>query len=377
MEIRSVLSYCFILLLSQISCSSEQAENVSESKAGIGNFIVLSKEQIAQAEIHSSEIAKQLISEKISCTGSIEADPNQQALVSPTMKGYLKSINVHVGDYVKRGQKLAVLTHPDYIKLQQEYFETLSQYNYFEQDFKRQGELSLENAASLKTMQLAQNEFNKTEARLFSLKKQLSFLGINADSLHVDNIQSSIGLPAPIEGFVTKTDGQIGMLCPEEIPIFHIVGSKNLLLELKVFEKDAQKIKSGQNFEFSILSGADKKYSAQIKTVARALDKSNTISVHAHIGAQSKELMPGMFVKASIQTNADSVWAVTEEALVKHENKEYIFQPTEQGYKPIRVTSGMKADGWIEIDFDEPEITKSKFVSQGAYYILSEWIGEE
>lgn len=377
MEIRSLIFYCFILLLSQISCSSEQTEGASESITENSNLIVLSEEQIAQAEIHTSEITKQLISEKISCTGSIEADPNQQALVSPTMRGYLKSINVHVGDYVKQGQKLAVLSHPDYIKLQQEYFETLSQFNYFEQDFKRQGELSLENAASLKTMQLAQNEFRKTEARLFSLKKQLFFLGINADSLHVDNIQSSIKLPAPIDGFVTKVDGQIGMLCPEEIPIFHIVGSKNLLIELKVFEKDAQKIQTGQNFEFSILSESDKKYSAQIKSVAWALDESNTISVHAHIRNQSKELMPGMFVKASIQTNADSVWAVPEEALVRHENREYIFQPTEQGYKPISVTSRMKADGWVEITSDDPEFVKSKIVSRGAYYIFSEWIGEE
>ena len=86
------------------------------------------------------------------------------------------------------GQCIAVLEHPDYIKIQQDYLETKSQWELYKEDFKRQGELTVENASSIKTMQQAQASFKAIEVRLFALKSQLKLLGIDADSLHIGTI---------------------------------------------------------------------------------------------------------------------------------------------------------------------------------------------
>jgi len=157
MEIKKIQSvlFCFICI-SILSCSIKQTDDdVAARKEN--DQIILSSDQLAQADIKTGHIRKQMISDIIFCGGTIEASPNQQAYVSVPMNGYLKKILVHIGEYVQKGRVLAILEHPDYIDLQREFLETKSQYDYYKEDFQRQGELSLENATSLKTMQLAQN----------------------------------------------------------------------------------------------------------------------------------------------------------------------------------------------------------------------------
>jgi cobalt-zinc-cadmium efflux system membrane fusion protein len=378
MEIRKIIGFVFIAHWLLISCKTGVPEEVPPGQAGDSNEIFLTKVQIMEAGIETSLLTRRVISENITCTGTIEADPNQKAQVSPAIKGYVQSVLVHPGDYVRKWQALARLTHPDYIRLQQEFLETKSQYEYFKEDFKRQGELSLENAASLKTMQLAQNEFRKTEARLFALKKYLSFLGIDADSLEVENLQPDILLRAPVDGYITDINAQIGMLCTEETPVFRIVGTKNLMLHLSAFGKDMTELRVGQIINFSVPSGAGHTYKARIKAIARAADVSDKFGIHAHIENNAGDLLPGMFVHAKIQTAPDSVWSVPEVALVIHNDQEYLFRKTsETHFEPVEITSGVTENGWTEILDFPPGLTGKEIVTKGAYYIHSEWMKEE
>lgn len=341
-------------------------------------YVTLTPAQMDYAGIEISSLQKHLIADIIECNGNIEADPNEEALVSPPLKGYLKKIYIHVGEFVKTGDILAVLQHPEYVNLQQEYLEVLSQYEYYKEDFKRQGELSLENAASLKTMQQAQNEFRKIEARLFALRKHLAFLGINADSLTVETIHADITLTSPVSGYVTRVDGAIGKLCTEETPVFNVVGTRSALLHLNVYEKDAGKVSIGQDIKFSLVSSPQTDYKARITAAARAVDDSKTVSVHASILERSKSLMPGMFVKASILVDSDSVLAINQEAIVSQSGKQYLFVKIDStNFEPVMVDVGRTSGNKTEILRADKGLTDSKIVIAGAYYLLSEYMKEK
>jgi membrane fusion protein, heavy metal efflux system len=369
---------CMTGTLVLCSCAGKQSEKEKSTGTEDSTYLTLSPAQIDYAEISTTHFLKYEIADLIDCNGSIEADPNHEALVSPPLRGYLRRIDVHVGEYVNQGEVLAILQHPEYINLQQEYLEVQSQYEYYKEDFKRQGELSLENAASLKTMQQAQNEFRKIEARLFSLKKHLSFLGINADNLTVETIQSDVNLIAPISGYITFVDGAIGKLCTEEVPIFHIVGTNFSLLHLNVYEKDASRVQITQEINFSVISNPAIFYKARITAVSRAVDDSKTVSIHAMIQNKTKELMPGMFVKASILVNTDSVYALNEEAIVTKNGEHYIFKKIDSvRFEPIKIETGRRTNNMVEISNIPPDLIETEIVSSGAYYLFSEYTKEE
>lgn len=379
METRAIhiLSIAGFLLL--LSCSGKHVEDDSTAGPDTSSmYVTLSPEQIEYAGITTSIIQKHEIADIIECNGNIEADPNQEAMVSPPMKGYLKKIHAHIGEFVSKGKVLAILEHPGYVDLQQEFLEVKSQYEYYKQDFKRQGELSLENAASIKKMQQAQNEFHKIEAQLFSLKQHLAFIGINPDSLLVENIQSHILLVSPISGYITQIEGYLGKLCLEEESLFHIVSTNASLIHLNVYEKDASKVQIGQEINFSVISNTEATYKAKVKAVARAIDDRKTISIHAGILEKSKEIMPGMFVKASILVNSDSVYALNEEAIISKNGESYIFSKIDSTtFEPLLIEVGRRSNNLAEILNTNTKIKEAEIVSSGAYYLFSEYLKEE
>jgi len=373
MEIKKIQLYLFCLMsIAILSCSKKHALDNSQADLPDTNLIRLSPGQVEMAGIETGYIQKHLISDIIHCTGSIEANANEQAYVSAPMNGYIKQIAVHIGDYVRKGQDLAVLEHPDYIELQKEYLETKSQYDYYKEDFKRQGELSLENATSLKKMQMAQNEFRKVEASFYALKEHLEFIGINTDSLYVDKIKSSIPLKSPISGYITKANGKIGQLCTPAMPVFEIIGNTNVLLHLKVFEQDAAKVQKGQSIEFNAINDPKKTHKAIISAATRSVDENNTINLHARIIDTDKHLLPGMYVKGKILVDTDSVFALNNQAVVKRNDSYFLFEKLDSStFKLHQITTGRTSDILTEINPVNPDLLDAEIVISGAYYLKS------
>lgn len=367
MQIRSLFLRILSIGLFITACGPSPGEPTDATDSNIPVDAVYANLPDAN-DIVVGHITRKFLSSFLEATGNIEADPNERAMVSPVMKGYLDHIYVHIGEYVNKGQILAKLSHPGYVELQQEFLETRSRFNYLKTDYQRQGELSLEHAASLKTMQKAQIEFESAEAKLRSLESQLSFLGIDADSLTVGKLTKTVFLRAPVSGSVIRIDGYIGMLCPEERPLFQIVGSRNTLVHLNVYERDAAGIQPGQEVRFRMVAKPGKEYGAVITSVAGALDEDKTINVHARIIDRSKDLVPGMFVNAKIMQDQDSVFALPESAVIRKGDSNYVFLVTNDStFHPAEIRTGKSESGWIELVNPPDEVLKNKVVIEGTY----------
>ena len=373
MEINRISSYlyCFILV-SIISCTNNSSDNISSDDISNNNLIILTPQQLSQIRISTTYIKNEKIEDIINCEGKIIANPNQQAYASVPMNGFLKKILVNVGEFVKKGQPLAILEHPNYIDLQREFLETKSQFNYYKEDFRRQGELSLENATSLKKMQFAEKEYRKLEVRYFALKEHLEFIGINPDSLFVDRIKSSILLKAPISGNVTESQVKIGQLCTTKIPVFQIISATNALLNLQVSESAAWKIEKGQSLEFNPTNNQNETYRAVIRSFTKSVDESNAINIHAKIIDMDEKLFPGLNVKAKIVVNEDSVLALNNMAIVKRNDSHYIFLKTDStGFIPHKIEIGRTNNDFSEIVSIDSYILDAEIVTSGADYLQS------
>lgn len=361
-----IIVLAFILMA---ACTDRDSNNSSVNSDELKeDIITLTTTQLAASEIEVAAISHRLLQERIEVYGSLETNPGNVAMVAPVMKGYLKSFHVQTGKYVRKGEALATLSHPDYIRLQEDYLETLSQYEYYKEDFKRQGELSIDQAISIRKMQEAQNEFRKTEARLFSLKHQLKFLGLDPESIHVESMLSDIDLLSPITGYVSAIEAKIGMLCPEEKPVFRITGTGNYLLHLQLFGKNAGKISPGQNIAFSLVNNPEIKYSAKLVSSSHEIDDQNILHVHAVISEESNNFLPGMHVKAEISIKSDSVYALPETGIIYEGDAAYIFEQTaDLQFRSIEVETGRTDGPWVELISFPEELLNAKIVVEGAY----------
>jgi len=207
-------------------------------------------------------------------------------------------------------------------------------------------------------------------------------MGISIQKVEAGNISSVIAVRAPIEGVVAAVNVVLGKyVSPTEV-LFEIVSIDHLHVELSVYEKDVLKVKEGQRFIIKIPSLGEETYPGEVYLVGKTFEADKrSINVHGHLNDKEVGFLPGMYVEATIITGEKLVTAIPEEAVVTEGTATYIFVESGEGenevsYHKIDVHTGLRSDGWCEIQPLEALNENTRVVIKGAYYLSSE-IGRE
>ncbi len=364
-----------------ISCSGEKVDNtdneeLQEAKTSIES-IEFSKKQIDLAGIKTGKFEKKTISETIECSGTIEVPPQNIATVSPVISGFIKNLNYYPGDNVEKGSVLGTLNHPDFITLQQQYIEAKSQVDFYQEEYKRQGELTVENAASIKKMQKAKADYLTYEANYKSLKAQLELLGVNTSEIEKGEFVKDFKISAPISGTISQLSANKGKFVSSEDFVYEIINASVLNIKLNVFEKDLSKVKIGQTIRFSILNN-ETQFVSKVKRVGIKIDKSNRTSlVQSAIDNKNQLLKPGMYVNASININEKEAFTLPYEAVVDLKGESFVFIKKDNSFKRIKIEKGVVQDDFCEILNLDKELLKAEVVIKGVYYLIAKTETEE
>jgi cobalt-zinc-cadmium efflux system membrane fusion protein len=366
----------YVLAIVLVSCKSGEKNTqtvIDSASAKEKNAITFTGEQVKLAEIETGKIEKRILSDKIECTGTIEAPPQNLVTLTAPMGGFIAESNYLPGNYVKAGTVLAVLEHTSYIELQQEYLQARATLDYYKEEFKRQGELTLENAASMKKMQSAQSDYKSTEARFMALKKQLEFIGIATGQLTADNISSKISIKAPISGHITRSEGNRGKYIGAGETIYEMVDKSHLHASLKVFGKDVFRIKEGQKVNFTVAGLPSATFNARVELIGKSVDEGDhTVLVHTHITSSTENLIPGSYINASIILSDVPVYSLPVTSLIKNGNDCFLFKAANYKYTRMPIKIGIEQPDYFEILNPSEELLQSTIVTKGAYYIESE-----
>ena len=373
MKIKVLIAALFFLTVS--SCAEkenqEQIQEATQEKAE--KTIQYSEEENNNGQIATGRLEQKEFSNIIEATGTIEIPPKYVATVSTPVGGFVEELLIYPGDYVKKGDVIATLKHPDYIMLQQSYMEAMHEKDYLEQEFKRQGELSIENAASLKRLQKAKADYWKSVANYKSLKAQLEMLGIDPNSLKNENFVSTIQIKAPIDGYVTELKANKGKYIAQNEFIYEIMDIRFMHAHIKVYEKDVSKIAVGQKITIELLNNPDKTYVSEVLRLGQKIqDEERAITVHSKISNKDGYLKPGMYVNARIQYNSHKAYVIPSSGVAQIENKFYVFMKTSDGYRSVEVQKGGEMDEWVEIIDPPSGLLENDIVTKGAYYLMAE-----
>jgi cobalt-zinc-cadmium efflux system membrane fusion protein len=324
--------YLFMIVL--ISCSQNREKKAGEGREEVQQEelkeVSLTKEQFENSQIATGVLEKKNVNGILRVNGKLDVPPQNLVSVSAPIGGFLKSTEMLEGVYVKKGQVVAVLEHPEIVQLQQDYVEAKSKFDYLEQELKRQQELNKENVNSAKVLQQTQSEFNIVQVKYKALEEKLRLAGISRENVVSGRISGTLSVVSPINGYVTKVNVNIGkMINPQDV-MFEIVDTEHLHAELTVFEKDIIHIKEGQRVRFTLANDPDKELTASVHLIGRSFDETRSVRIHCHLDKEDKELLPGMFINAIIELDGAKVDAVPLDAVVRENGKEYIFIKEDQ-----------------------------------------------
>lgn len=380
-----------LLFLLIVACNQQKNTNSdspssstsADSTPVSSDEVELSEEQMKTAEIKLGALSEKQMGTEISVNGSTELQPNYFASVSPPANGYVYQINVQEGDQVNKGAVLAVLEHPDYIQLQQDFLEASGQYDYLKKELERQKTLSDANVSAKKNYQQTQSDHEMARAKYFATRERLKFIGIQPEREEAGNIQIRISLRAPISGIVSQINSHKGELVNPQQTLIELIDNSQLFVKLKVFEKNINQIKKGEEFTFSVPAfSKPTTYSGTITGISRRMNQQSKMMEATGTIAENTELVPGLYIEAKVQAPETETTALPDAAIVRDKDAEYIFiaQGTQvessgeetTAFKKVKVLTGVKEDGFTEITNVDDLGDTNRIVLSGAYYLKAE-----
>ncbi len=331
-------------------------------------LVKLSPEQLKNANLQLGTTQQTIVHKTLKVNGHIDVPPSNIVSISIPMGGYVKNTSLIPGLFVKKGAVLVTMEDPAYIQLQQDYLTAKSKLEYVEADFVRQKGLNETKATSDKVYQMAKTDFESQKYLVKSLSEKLKLIGLIPGNLNESTISRTVNFTAPINGYVTKVNVNIGKYVNPTDVLFEIVDPSDLHLRLTVLENDAANLKIGNTVSFFSNNNPNQKFLAHVAVITPNIGEESTTEVHCHLVNEKINLYPGTFVNAEVELNNAKVNAIPEDAVVKWQNKDFVFvKMGEAQFKMISVITGVSSNGLIEVKTD---LNNQQVVVKNAYTLL-------
>jgi cobalt-zinc-cadmium efflux system membrane fusion protein len=353
------------------SCGQNHTETPAETvERSTSDVITLTPDQLNAAGIEVGKVERKPIGTTLHINGTLDVPPQNLITISAPMGGFVKSTQLLQGMKVKKGELLVTLENQEYIQLQQDYLDNKSKLEYLESEYNRQLALAKENVNAQKTVQQAKSQYQSAQAIVKGLEAKLGMINISPKTLTQDNIRSTISLYAPLNGYVTVVNVNIGQYVNAADVIFKLVNLEHLHAELQVFERDIHTIRIGQKVNFK-LANENNIRTATVHLIGKEISPDRTVRVHCHLDEEDESLLPGMYITATVEIEAQEADVLPASAVVNFEGEEFVFtQEKKNQFKLTKVKTGQGTSDYIAIELPEGYDKTQPVVIGGAFNLL-------
>lgn len=392
MKIVRIFGYCLFFLLA-VACQSNPSSSTKQTEAKGEEGHADEEKEEGALEIFQSQfkalgaelgkIEQKNLSGGIQAVGFIRVHNQHKAAVTSLFGGRVQNILVAPGDIVKKGQVLINLVNPQIIAMQEEYLTLINALALTQLDLDRQQELVEGNAGALKNFQTVQTQFKQQQVKISSLKRQLNLAGINAERLTPQSIKEGTSVTAPVSGTISHIQTELGANADAGATLANIVNNEQVDLDLYIYEKDLNRVKIGQEIEFSLSNDAAKKGKAIVDRVGSSFEGENkAIAVHARIIGKREGFFDGMGVTGLLGTGANLVKAIPNASIVDKEGSSYIFTLADTAkvdhegtpemryrFERKKIKKGISSIGFTEIIPIDPLSGNEQLATSGAVFL--------
>lgn len=284
--------------------------------------------------------------------------PYQVVDVHPKVSGYMRKINVDIGDIVHEGQTLAVLEVPELkAQLQQTVFaveQSKEEISRTQHDIDRavathaalhSAYQRLEEAAKGHPGLIAQQELDDAQAKDLSSEAQVDAAKAamaaakqrageaQADNQRVQALHDYTTVQAPISGVVVWRYADTGALIQggtnsnsQDLPIVRLSQSSLLRLRIPVPESDVRYVHDGDQLEVRV-DAVGRSFTGKIVRFTRDVNfETRTMETEVDVQNRDLQISPGMYANTMLRLGqASNVVTIPIEALVLNGSQRIVY----------------------------------------------------
>ena len=233
--------------------------------------------------------------------GRLAWDEDHTARIYAPYAGRIERLLVAVGDRVKRGQALAVLSSADIGSAQADWHKAEADLALTRSSVARATDLVEGGVIARKDLAQAQADLARSSAEASRARARLAQYGVAAVS---GAVTQSLSLTAPLDGLVVDRNSNPGAEVRPDVAgaaLFTISNPATLWASIDVGESQLALLKAGQTIMLSTAAWPDQRFAATVLGLGAAVDPaSRTVKARARVANPDGKLKAEMFVSAEL-----------------------------------------------------------------------------
>jgi cobalt-zinc-cadmium efflux system membrane fusion protein len=366
---------------------SEKKEEAGHTDNEEGAEVILDPESLNSAGIQTAGVTQRPAIALLKVTGAVELNPESTEMATPLVGGRLESVSYAVGDNVRKGAVLAIISSPQLAQMHGKMHEARTRYELAQRNLARvqksenrvavlQAKAKLDesdatlrrtkrlielgagagkdliaaetnyktakadfdfqsNIALNRELQEARAEVETSGVDLRHIQDEMRSLGVTVSLDEPDDHAkdtSLVAVRAPLSGVITERKFNSGAGIEAAVPIFAISNLSTVYVIANVPEANVGKLSIGSIAE--ITSPSIGTINGRIAYIDPRLDEtSRTARVRLEVPNGNNRLRAGMFTEVGFQTGTNAAdgeeLAIPSEAVQREGEKTVVFVPKE------------------------------------------------
>lgn len=326
-------------------------EEPSATSSDVASDIVqLTPEAARMIDVRTARVESRTSRARVETTGVIRADENRVFRVNSFVGGRIVRDAVALGDFVRRGQTMAMVRNAEIGKIQAAYIHELhaneiaiqqaeTRLKLAQKSLERERRLLAEDISPRKDYQQAEAEAETARTALAGQREHrihirsegkalLSVYGVSPGGPRSEAIRTESPVIASASGVITRKNVTVGSMVTPDSILYEISDRSRVWLDIAVYPGDLEAVRPGQRFSFLTDSLPRRMFIGTIDYMPPEAEMGRIFTARAFLKNDQGLLKPGMFGAVQIeQGEARSHPFIPEAALQRYGREAFVFIP--------------------------------------------------
>lgn len=333
----TILRYLPLAFLCFLSCQSDK-QNTEGSIQHLEEFCL--NEQLKKSTIITT-IEEEPIREQLTLSGKVEYNENDLVAIKSLLQGVVENVQFELGDHVKQGQILAIISSTEIQSLAQDKKRFENDIALLKKQLQSKKELLKDGLASQPQVNELQHQLHSAE---IELEKTLGNL-----KLYRSVGNGKFQILAPKSGYIVQKNISVGksLLTDEQEPLFAISNLKQVWVMVNIYANNLKSVKAGDVVKVRTVAYPDQLYPGKIDKIYNVFDDDEHV-IKARVVLENLDLnlMPGLSADIIIdkQNVLGTAVAIPTRAVVFDNHKNYIVIYTSDCNMEVRKITPMASN---------------------------------
>ena len=272
--------------------------------------------------------------ERVTIVGNLIGAATVEAV--PKVNGRLQSVNVRLGDQVRRGQAIAKIEDRE---IREQVRQAEAAFRVSEATIRqreadlRLAQTNLERNKSLLDRELLPRQtYDDTDARHQAAIAQLDLARAQHQQARarLDELRINLGntvIASPVDGFVGKRYLDPGASVSPNVPVASVVDIRTVRIIANIIEKDLKRLTTGMEAQVEVDAFPGEKFAGRVSRVAPVFDpQTRTAEMEVEVPNRGYRLKPGMYARVQLTVDSrNDALVVPRAAVIDVEGKSGVF----------------------------------------------------